>query len=121
MSGRQGSYVTCTDPIATFFNDVEDAEKILPHITHACADVFQGTVLHEPWHDIPCVYVACSKDTGLPLEAQKNMASAIANVTIIELESGHSPYLSMPHKIVDIIKDQKFGEPEKGVPNGNTS
>lgn len=55
------------------------------------------------WHDIPSTYVICEQDQAIPPPAQEAMAQRATNV--IRLQSSHSPFLSQPDKVADILAE----------------
>lgn len=56
--------------------------------------------------DVPIMYIICTRDHATPLELQNMMIDRVKrDHWIIEhCESDHSPYLSQPDTIVDLIK-----------------
>jgi hypothetical protein len=64
-------------------------------------------VTHEAFREIPVTYLLCENDAGLPLEVQRMMCGRIealgVNVDYENCEAGHSPFLSMPNKLGEII------------------
>lgn len=55
----------------------------------------------------PLSYVYCLDDKMFPLELQKALvaASGVAHVDEHHISSGHSPFLSQPEKVVEIIQE----------------
>lgn len=66
-----------------------------------------GKHAYAGWKDVPVYYIGTAQDHGLPVAVQRmqvGMARAMgANVEHRELESSHSPFLSMPEECVEII------------------
>jgi pimeloyl-ACP methyl ester carboxylesterase len=64
-----------------------------------------GWLRQEPlavaWRERPSTYVVCSDDRAIPAGLQR--AWAIRCTTSIEWESGHSPFLSHPSWVVDLL------------------
>lgn len=57
------------------------------------------------WHEIPSVYVMCGKDKAIPSAiADQTIASAQLDCEIVRIEAGHSPFLSMPDKLTEIVR-----------------
>lgn len=54
---------------------------------------------------LPRHYIECTQDRAIPIAAQRQMVSAHLPITIHSLESGHSPFLSMPEKLADILAE----------------
>lgn len=59
-----------------------------------------------PWHNVPTVFIKCSKDVILPPDIQQKMLDSIEGsekVRVVTLDSSHSPMLSMPDKVGDAV------------------
>lgn len=65
-------------------------------------------VLYEAWRHVPVSYLACSEDKTMPFIQQQAMITAAraegGTVHVTVVASGHSPFLSMPDKVVEWIK-----------------
>jgi pimeloyl-ACP methyl ester carboxylesterase len=61
------------------------------------------TVTPERAGRVPRVYIECTEDRALPIEAQRAMASASPCRSVHSLATGHSPFLSMPERLADIL------------------
>ncbi|OOF92058.1 hypothetical protein ASPCADRAFT_509554 [Aspergillus carbonarius ITEM 5010] len=103
----EGDYVHCTGSAEAGFHDIpsEDKELWESRLTHTSIAVFSGASTYEPWHDIPTAYIVCEEDRALPLPVQEQMALALNTRSIYRLKSSHSPYLSMPDKLADILEE----------------
>jgi pimeloyl-ACP methyl ester carboxylesterase len=74
-------------------------------------------VMYSGWQDLPVWTLMTTEDKALPLEVQKmlvDMVKGIADVTVKEIASSHSPMLSQPKEVVDFILEatkafMKFG------------
>lgn len=57
----------------------------------------------EAWRFAPNTYIHCTADRAFPLVLQENqvtkMREAGSSVETIRLDSGHSPFLSMPDRL----------------------
>lgn len=77
----------------------------------APAGIALGSTMLTPdgWGALPRTYVSCSQDMAVRPALQKKMvadadAAFAANpTTVIEIESSHSPFLSMPDRVADIV------------------
>ncbi len=63
-------------------------------------------VLGEPvqsaaWQHVPSTYLLCLEDRGTPAESQREFAARAGSV--VELDSGHHPFLSQPAAVRDLI------------------
>ncbi|KAL4897645.1 Alpha/beta hydrolase fold-1 [Aspergillus ambiguus] len=101
----EGDYVHVDSAPAVAFHDLlpEDQEKQLAGLAHTSGAVFSGAVSYEPWHRIPSAYIVCEEDQALPLAIQEMMAARIGGRWTYRLKSSHSPFLSMPDKLADVM------------------
>ena len=53
------------------------------------------------WHNVPSTYVVCADDRGTPVERQRTFALRAGSV--VELETGHHPFLSRPDLVRDVV------------------
>lgn len=73
---------------------------------------FLSKLTHTPWDDVPVVWIRCLKDQAYPLLAQDRMIENIGGpgkTKIIDLDSSHSPMLSMPMRCADVIVEACSG------------
>ncbi|KAF2158581.1 hypothetical protein M409DRAFT_71563 [Zasmidium cellare ATCC 36951] len=88
-----------TPPRELFYHDLsaEDADYWFRSGEHAYAG----------WQDVPTWYIGTTEDRGMPVVVQRmqvGMARAMGGQVVHrELQSSHSPFLSMPDKCVAII------------------
>lgn len=52
---------------------------------------------------LPRAYIACEQDRSLSPECQRRMLAAMPCEPVVSLDSSHSPFLSMPEKLVDAL------------------
>lgn len=92
------------NPAQTLYNDVPDDERdaalarLLPQSTLSFAE----PVTRAAWQTLPSSYIVCDDDQSLPPSYQKPFADRTA--TTYHLPSGHSPLLSMPDKLADLLE-----------------
>ncbi|WP_416968119.1 alpha/beta fold hydrolase [Streptomyces sp. 4F14] len=97
-----------------FFNDVDpavaDAALALMSPDAPVGIALQSTTLtHEGWGSVPRTYVTCAQDMIVrPALQQKFVLDAdIAfpdnPTSVVALDSSHSPFLSMPEQVADIV------------------
>jgi len=101
---------TCTmmDAKRKFYNDLPDAEAehwfslLKPH--PAIAQTTELT--NEGYRYVPVTYLFCENDQALPVVVQKAMVETAlqGDFTGVTCGSGHSPFLSMPEKVVEVIE-----------------
>ncbi len=53
------------------------------------------------WRRLPTTYVVCARDRGTPADLQRQFADRADRV--IELDTGHHPFLSRPTAVCDLI------------------
>ncbi len=56
----------------------------------------------DPWPDVPSTYIVCANDRAINPDWQRFAARTIG-ARIVELPSGHSPFLSMPETLADVL------------------
>ena len=60
------------------------------------------------WKDFRTTYVLCEEDYALPPTAQEQMIADArakgANIDVERIQSSHSPFLSQPQRIADIVR-----------------
>ena len=56
------------------------------------------------WKLAPTTYVVCAQDHGVNPDDQRAMAAQAGDV--VELDTSHSPFLSQPRKVADIIAER---------------
>jgi pimeloyl-ACP methyl ester carboxylesterase len=64
------------------------------------------SVLEQPvgaaaWEHVPSTYLVCADDLGTPAERQREFAARADRV--VELETGHHPFLSRPDAVRDLV------------------
>lgn len=91
-----------------FYNDLApehaaQAESTLqPHSVGA----WTSQLRYAAWKDIPTLYILCTLDRAITIEDQRAMVQAAtetgAVVETVTLEASHSPFLSMPERVVEV-------------------
>ena len=97
------------DPINLFYNDMTPeqaaywASRIRPMHTQEMPSGY-----YEAWRHVPVSYLVCTKDNGIAEAQQHAIIEKVRSeggvVHATSVESGHSPFLSVPEKVVDWIK-----------------
>jgi pimeloyl-ACP methyl ester carboxylesterase len=104
---REGdlSIVIPEQAIETFYNDVpaglaaDAAGKLRPF--HFSGWIPVDTTAVAPWRSVPTTYVVCTRDLAIHPDDQRDMA---VNATeVVELDTGHSPFLSRPDLVADLV------------------
>ncbi len=99
----QGDYCRADEAAEICYNDLspQDQEKWSSKTVHTSRAVFEDRVAHEPWHDLPCMYLFCEEDKAIPLPVQESMASLLGEYSQFRCQASHSPFLSMPDKVAE--------------------
>ena len=104
----QRNYISVDNAEENLYNDIdpEIASKWAKELNHQSRGVFQTKSRYAPWDDAVyegrCTYFKCEKDLTIPVEVHEGWAAA-GNMSRELLNSGHSPFLSMPDKLVEAI------------------
>ncbi|KAJ5217439.1 hypothetical protein N7468_010447 [Penicillium chermesinum] len=111
-----GDYCRAEDAEGIFYNDLslQDRKKWSSEAVHTSRAVYEGRAAHEPWHDLPCMYIFCENDMAVPLAVQESMAGLLGEYTQFRLPSSHSPFLSMPTKLAEA--SDTYQNPAKMAP-----
>jgi pimeloyl-ACP methyl ester carboxylesterase len=87
-----------------FYNDCDD--ETVRWATSQMRTMSAGGIRDAPtavaWRTIPSTYVVCTLDRAIPPELQRMFAARASEV--VELESGHSPFASMPGRLADLLE-----------------
>ena len=96
---------TIVDPVAAvelFYGDCTPAD-----VATAVAQLRSlpwsatNTGVRPAWRDAPSTYVICTEDAAVPPALQRQMARHAGRV--VEWPTSHSPFLSEPQRIVDLL------------------
>ncbi len=111
--GGNGISTISTDDLqacqACFYGDctteqvLAASEKLGPQPIANLGSVIQS----DPMRSISSTYVVCTEDRTIPVETQRAMIEAVRAtgivITDVELPASHSPFLSMPNELADVI------------------
>lgn len=100
-----------TPPKEMVYHDVPepDLSNAISELTpQSLKALFEGgEYTYTGWRDVPTWYIGTTQDRGLPVFAQRLEVSCAramgATVFHVELPSSHSPFLSMPEKVQEIL------------------
>lgn len=86
-----------------FMHDCPDdiAAASLDHLAAQSVSVTQHPVRVAAWHSVPSTYVVCANDRATPADLQRTFAERAGHV--IELPTGHHPFIAEPRAMADII------------------
>ncbi|OJJ01908.1 hypothetical protein ASPVEDRAFT_83430 [Aspergillus versicolor CBS 583.65] len=82
----------------------EEQEKCNAKALPTSRLVFDGKNTYEPWHHVSCAYIVCEQDLALPQSFQELFAAKVSGPRrTYQLPSSHSPFLSMPGRLADVL------------------
>jgi pimeloyl-ACP methyl ester carboxylesterase len=105
--------LTLPDPAraeAVFYSDC-DAKTVrwaTREIRPQSGAPFDEPVPRPAWRNTPSTYVVCANDMALPPNVQRNVFAPRATETI-ELQASHSPFLSQPAALADLLAARASG------------
>lgn len=99
-----GDTVTVADPEAVFFHDLPkpEAERAVARMTPFSTVAANQALTTAVWHTVSSTYIVCDHDHAF-VEGQKLLAQRATRIRY--LPSSHSPMLSMPGALTDIIEE----------------
>jgi pimeloyl-ACP methyl ester carboxylesterase len=100
-------FLTFPETVATdiFYHDCppELAEEALRHLRpQAKRPIVEPTPL-EAWPDVPAYYVYCRNDRVISRESAMSAARDRLRVEVVEMDSGHSPFLGHPAELARLL------------------
>lgn len=100
-----GDVARVADPCDVFFSDVPpgDADWAVKKLRPMSRAAFRESVVAAAWRTVPNTYVVCEYDRALPVELQNLFAARATRVE--RLRTGHSPFLSRPAELTQLIID----------------
>jgi len=103
---REGNYIWSSDEANIFYHDVPEATQsmMINKLTWHSAPSFNSPVTSEPWTYLPCMYVFCRQDRAIPFFVQEKMVAGMGDILTLHWDSSHSPFLSMPEKVVEAVE-----------------
>ncbi|KAH0337038.1 alpha/beta-hydrolase, partial [Aureobasidium melanogenum] len=96
-----------TNSTYVFYNDVDPqmAETCVGQLDLQAKGSFESKQTYAAWKYIDSTFIVCSRDNAIPKEAQIAMANQPGGRFTIEyLDAGHSPFLSVPHQTVEMVR-----------------
>jgi pimeloyl-ACP methyl ester carboxylesterase len=97
---------TTVDPdgaVASFFNDCDDASAAaaVARLGLQATVTLADTPTAVAWRERPSTYVVCTEDRAVPPALQRAMARRCTET--VDLPAGHSPFLSAPDLVADLL------------------
>lgn len=93
---REAFYNDCNDEDFNFARDKLVPQPLAPISTPI-------HITKERWGRVPRSYIECSMDRAITNSIQQEMHTNITCESVSRLESGHSPFLSVPEKLAEIL------------------
>jgi len=89
--------------VDTFLHDCEPEiqKQAMDKTARQSLSVLGQPVQSAAWQHVPTTYLVCAGDRGTPAELQREFAARAASV--VELDTGHHPFLSKPAAVRDLI------------------
>ena len=95
--------VATGEEVDLFYGDVpaDQAAAAALRLRPQAAASFGQPVTAAAWRDVPSTYVVCTEDRCIPAAAQRAWAERCTEV--VELASSHSPFLSRPGEVAELL------------------
>lgn len=89
--------------VDTFMHDcpADVVAESVQHLAEQGLPVTQQPVQASAWQQVPSTYLVCTGDRGTPVDGQRDFSRRATRV--IELDSGHHPFLSHPDTVADVV------------------
>ncbi|KAL7943621.1 Alpha/beta hydrolase fold-1 [Trichoderma barbatum] len=90
-----------------FYNDLPESQTkdLVAKLSHQAKPSFYTNLTYPAYQEVPVSYLLCEQDNAIPLVAQQAMVDIGGHdVTSYVCSSSHSPMLSMPGKVVEVIR-----------------
>ncbi|WP_326558544.1 alpha/beta fold hydrolase [Micromonospora sp. NBC_01796] len=103
---EDAGYFDVRDPRTTLYQDVESgiADEMVPRLGHQALASATQPVSRAGWREIASTYIICAQDAAFPLAGQETLAQRCESV--LRLDSGHSPFLSQPAKLAELLREE---------------
>lgn len=99
-----GTFTVRPEALAgTFLQDC-DAElqgQAMDKTARQSLHVIGQAVQSAAWRTVPSTYLVCTQDRGTPAQLQRTFAERAGHV--VELNTGHHPFLSQPTAVCDLV------------------
>ena len=81
--------------------DLEVQGQAADHLARQSLQVTVQAVGAAAWQQVPTTYLVCAQDRGTPPRLQREFARRADSV--VELDTGHHPFLSQPAAVRDLL------------------
>src|SRR5262245_39434569 len=98
------------DPGTRFYNDLPPPQQQhwISQLVKTTAQTQTTPIDHLAYLYHPITYLFCENDQALPIDVQRMMVQMVkdAGVHVVEetCTSGHSPFLSMPERVLEVVE-----------------
>jgi len=99
-----GTFTVRPDALAeTFLQDCdpEVQRQAMDKTARQSLHVIGQAVQSAAWRTVPSTYLVCAQDRGTPAQLQRTYAERAGRV--VELSTGHHPFLSQPTAVCDLV------------------
>jgi pimeloyl-ACP methyl ester carboxylesterase len=99
-----GLFPTIDSPRTSLYADLSDEQAAAAEarLVDQSLVSFAGRVTQAGWRTVPTSYIVSDLDRAIPPVMQLEMARA-SGAEVFHLDSGHSPFLSMPTRLADTV------------------
>lgn len=107
IDGPLATAGTAAEPaLGLFFADVEPAAAAaaVSQLKAQSVLAFQEPLTRAAWRTKPSTYIVTGQDAIFPVPAQEGLA-ARAGSTVRRVDASHSPFLSQPEAVADLIEE----------------
>lgn len=106
LQNLQGEFVTATNGSQVFYADVANqtlVEEAVAALEPEPARIFSDDNQYEPWNNgVEVGFFFTEQDQAIPIATQQAMAEQFPSGYVsYTMNSSHSPFLSMPDKVVE--------------------
>jgi pimeloyl-ACP methyl ester carboxylesterase len=101
-AARRGFYQDCDEPVARW---------AWARLRPQASTVFTERCPLDAWPDVPSVSVVMADDRAVGPDWSRRTARDRLHATLVELPGGHSPFLSRPGALADLLVEVADGSP----------
>jgi hypothetical protein len=94
-----------------YYSDMNKDERDYwkQYMSYQTPEFFTMPLTHATWKDVPCSWIYTELDEIVPVDIQRKgileaERDSGIHIRTFSLHSGHSPFLNMPEKLVEIIQ-----------------
>lgn len=104
---QERDLVDPVDPVRHFYGDLptEQAQQAAAQLRHQRLSSFTQKLTCASWREVPTDYIVLDQDGAIPPVAQQAMAARATRVH--HLETSHSPFLSKPAELAELLRSHE--------------